>query len=323
MVLARLLAALLFSLGLGLGAAHAQTYPNKVIKIIVPFVPGSPVDGAARILAHQMQMRLGQNVVIENRPGGGTTIGSKAVVTAAPDGYTLLYIGANITYTPVLHPSLDFDPIKSLVPVATTVTWSHVIAVAPSVPAKTIAELVAHAKANPGQVIFGYGLSTTPHILGESFKRAAGIDLAGIPYRGGEQARADLLGGRIHLNIAPLANMLPLIQDDKVRPLAFTGPQRSPHLPDLPTMIESGLPQVGYDPDVWLGFFAPLGTPTDVIDKLNRAVNDSLASLEMKPTYARFGMEPQITTPKQFADFLAAEARKWPPLLQQAGLKPE
>jgi len=195
--------------------------------------------------------------------------------------------------------------------------------VAPSVPAKTIAELVAYAKAHPGQLVFGYGLGTTPHILGESFRRAAGIEFTNIPYRGGEQARADLLGGRVHLNIAPLPNMMPLIEAGQVRPLAFTGPKRSPHLPAVPTMIESGLPQVGYDPDVWLGFFAPIGTPAEAIERLNRVVNEILASPEMKPVYAKFGFEPQITTPKEFADFVAREVKKWPPLLQQAGLKSE
>ena len=131
------------------------------------------------------------------------------------------------------------------------------LGIAPSVPAKTIAELVAYAKANPGKLAFGYGLATTPHILGETFRQTTGIDLVSVPYRGGEQARADLLGGRVHINIAPVPTLLPLIREGKVRPLAYTGPRRSPDLPDVPTMIESGLPQVGYDPDVWLGFLAP------------------------------------------------------------------
>ena len=170
-------------------------------------------------------------MIIENRPGAGTTIGTKGVATAAPDGYTLLFIGPNIVYSPMLYPNLDFDPLKSLVPVATVVTWSHVMVVEPSVPAKTIAELIAHAKANPGKLTFGFGLGTTPHVLGETFKQATGTEIASIPYRGGEQARADLLGGRIHINIAPVPSLLPLIQDGRARPLAFTGPKRSPDLP--------------------------------------------------------------------------------------------
>jgi tripartite-type tricarboxylate transporter receptor subunit TctC len=303
--------------------AHAQAYPSRVIKVIVPFTPGSPVDAAARVITQHLQNRIGQSIIIENRPGAGTTIGMKAVATAAPDGYILLFIGPNIAYSPVLYPNLDFEPVKSLTPVATVVTWSHVMVVAPSVPAKTIAELIAYAKANPGKFIFGFGLGTTPHILGESFKRATGVDITSIPYRGGEQARADLLGGRVHINIAPVANLLPLVQDGKARPLAFTGPTRSPDLPDVPTMIESGLPQVGFNPDVWLGFLAPAGTPTAVINKLNTEVNDSLKSPEMKATLAKLGFESKATKPEEFATFLAVEMQKWPPLLMAAGLKAE
>jgi tripartite-type tricarboxylate transporter receptor subunit TctC len=303
--------------------ARAQAYPNRTIKLIVPYTPGSPVDAAARVLVQQLQSRIGQSIIIENRPGAGTTIATKAVATAAPDGYTLLFSGSTLLYFPVLYPNLDFDPIKSLAPVATVVTWSHVLVVAPDVPAKNLAELVAYAKANPGKLIFGYGLGTTPHILGETFRQAAGVDIAFIPYRGGEQARADLLGGRVHINVAPVASLLPLIQDGKARPLAFTGAARSPDLPDVPTMRESGFPQVGYNPDVWLGVLAPLGTPNAIIDTLNREINASLQSAEATATFAKLGFEVKISTPQQFAEFLAAEVRKWPPLLVAAGLKAE
>ena len=321
-MVARLLAALLLLPGL-VAAATAQAYPSRTIRVVVPFVPGSPVDAAARLVTHQLQMRLGQSVVVENKPGAGTTIGSKAVVTAAPDGYTLLFIGPNIVYTPVLYPNLDFDPVRSLVPVATVVTWSHVIVVAPSIPANTVAELVAYAKANPGKLAFGFGQATTPHVLGETFRQAAALDWTSVPYRGGEQARADLLGGRIHVNIAPVANLLPLIVDGKARPLAVTGPARSPELPNVPTMIESGYPTVGFNPDVWLGFFAPAGTPATVVGKLNAEVNQSLKSPELQASFAKLGIEARITTPQEFAAFVADEARKWPPLLTAAGLKPE
>jgi tripartite-type tricarboxylate transporter receptor subunit TctC len=319
----RLATALLLVFGLGLNAAEAQTYPNKVIKVIVPFTPGSPVDAIARVVTQHLQNRIGQSVIIENRPGGGTTIGTKAVATAAPDGYTLLLIGPNIAYMPMLYPNLDLDPAKSLVAVASLVTWSHVMVVAPSVPAKTIAELIAYAKANPGQLTFGFGLGTTPHILGETFKQATGVDIASIPYRGGEQARADLLGGRIHINIAPVLTLLPLIQEGKARPLAFTGPTRSPDLPGVPTMIESGLLQVGYNPDVWLGIFAPAGTASAVIDKLNTAINASLRSSEMRATLAKLAVEPLSMTAQEFETFLAVERQKWPPLIRAAGLKPD
>ena len=305
------------------GAASAQDYPAQTIKLIVPFIAGGPVDALARVVALHLQNRVGQNVIVENRSGGGTTIGAKTVAAAAPDGYTLLVVGPNIAYYPVLFPNLDFEPAKALAPVATLVTWSHLIAVAPSVPANTIPELVRYVKANPGKLAFGFGLATMPHIIGETFKRAAGIDIIDVPYRGGEQARADLLGGRVHINIAPVPQLLQLIRDGKIRALAYTGPKRSPDLPEVPTMAESGYPQVGFNPDVWMGILAPAGTPTAMIEKLNRDVNAVLKSDEIAPALKRFGYESKITTPAEFETFFAAELRKWPPLLRATGFKAE
>jgi tripartite-type tricarboxylate transporter receptor subunit TctC len=313
----------LVAFGFGLATAHAEGYPDRAIKLIMPFTPGSPVDAAGRIISQHVQMRLGQSIIIENRPGAGTTIGTKAVMTAPPDGYTLLFIGPQVAYTPYLYPNFPFDPNKSLAPVATVVTWSHVMVVAPSLPVKNVRELVAYAKANPGKLSFGYGLATAPHLLAATFKEVTGTDINGVPYKGGEQARGDLLGGRIDINMAPVPSLLPLIQDGKARPIAYTGTKRNQDLPDVPTMAESGYPQVGYNPDVWLGFLAPAGTPADIINKFNAAVNDSLRSEEMKPILAKLGFEPQITTPEEFGKFIAAEVKKWPPLLQAAGLKPE
>lgn len=304
-------------------AARAQDYPSQTIKLIVPFVAGGPVDALARVVSQHLQNRLGQNVIVENRSGGGTTIGAKAVASAPPDGYTLLVVGPNIAYYPVLFPNLDFDPAKALAPIATLVTWSHLISVAPSVPANTIPELVTYAKANPGKLAFGFGLATMPHIIGETFKQATGIDIIDVPYRGGEQARADLLGGRVHINIAPVPQLLQLIRDGKIRAVGYTGPQRSPELPDVATMTESGYPQVGFNPDVWMGILAPAGTPNAIIDKLNREVNATLKSDEMAPALKRFGYEAKVTTPAEFGQFFTAELRKWPPILQTTGLKPQ
>jgi tripartite-type tricarboxylate transporter receptor subunit TctC len=323
MRIARYVAAVLLGLGLGATPADAQTYPDRVIKMIVPFIPGGPVDAVARVIAQHVQPRIGQSVIIENRPGGGTTIGTKAVINAPPDGYTLLFTGPQLAYLPFLYPKLDIDPVKSLTPVATVVSWSHVMVVAPNVGAKTVAELVAYAKANPGKLVFGFGLATTPHILGETFKRVTATDIVSVSYRGGEQARADLLGGRVHINIAPIPTLRPLIEEGKVRPLAFTGPTRSPDLPDVPTMIESGLPEVGFNPDVWLGIMAPVGTPAGAIETVNAAVNASLRSPELKATLAKLGYDPKPMTPQEFSAFLAVELGKWPPLLRAAGLKPE
>jgi tripartite-type tricarboxylate transporter receptor subunit TctC len=310
-------------LALGAGAARAQDYPSQTIKMIVPFVAGGPVDALARSIAPHLQARLNQNVIIENRSGGGTSIGVKAVAAAEPDGYTLLFSGPNVAYYPVLLPALDFDPAKSLLPVATAVTWSHVMAIAPSVPAKTMAEFIAYAKANPRALAFGFGLATMPHIIGEIFQKEAGVEFNDVPYRGGEGARADLLGGRIHVNIAPPPQLLPLIRDGRIRALAYTGATRSPDLPDVPTMIESGLPQVGFHPDVWMGLFAPAGTPAAVVNRLNREMNATMQSAEMAPTLRRFGYEAKIATPEEFRSFFEAELRKWPPILRAAGIKPQ
>ena len=319
----RALGVALLTVLMACGAAPAQDFPAQTIKLVVPFVAGGPVDALARSIAPHLQNRLGQNVIIENRSGGGTSIGAKAVATAEPDGYTLLFIGPNLAYYPVLLPNLDFDPGKGLTPVATAVTWSHVLAVAPSVPAKTVGELVAYAKANPGKLAFGFGLATMPHIVGEVFQKEAGIQFNDVPYRGGEGARADLLGGRIQINIAPVPQLLPLIHDGRIRALAYTGPKRSPDLPDVPTMTESGLPQVGFNPDVWMGLFAPKDTPVAIVARLNREMNAVLTAEEMIPTLKRFGYEAKITTPDEFKAFFAAELRKWPPILTAAGIKPQ
>lgn len=307
----------------GIANVLAQAYPSQTIKLVVPSAAGSPTDVTARVVAQQLQSRLGQSVIIENRPGAGQTTGTKFVAAATPDGYTLLFGGDVLGYFPVTYPNFNFDPIKSLTPVASAVTWSHVMVVAPGVPANSIAGLIGYAKTNPGKLLFGLRYGTTPHILADAFRRASGADIVFIPYTSGEQARADLLGGRVQLNFAPAANLLALIEGGKARALAYTGLRRSPLLPDVPTMSESGLPQVGFNPDVWLGVFGPAGLPNTVIEKLNDAVNGSLKSPALRTTLAKLGVEPNARSPREFAAFFAAEMQKWPPLLRAAGLKPE
>jgi tripartite-type tricarboxylate transporter receptor subunit TctC len=309
--------------GLGAGDARAQTYPDKVIKLVVPFVPGSPVDVLARAISQPLSARLGQQVIIDNRPGAGTSTASKAVAAAPPDGYTLLMSGQTLAYLHEFYPDLGFEPLKAFAPVATLAGWSHVLVVAPGVPAKTVPELVAYAKANPGKLTFGFGLGTSPQILGEYFKVVAGLDIISVPYRGGEQVRIDLLGGRIHINFAPVSNVLPMIQQGRVRPLAFTGAARDPVLPEVPTMTESGYPQVGFQPDVWQAFVAPAGTPAAVIAKLNAEVNETLKLPEVRANLDRLGFNPMIMSPQEFAAFLAAQAQKWPPVIKAANIQPQ
>jgi len=308
---------------LGVTDARAQAYPDKVIKLVVPFVPGSPVDVLARAVTQHLSARLGQNVIVDNRPGAGTSTASKAVAAAAPDGTTLLMSGQTLAYLSLFYPDLGFDPLKAFAPVATLAGWSHVLVVTPSVPAKTVPELVAYAKANPGKLTFGFGLGTSPQILGEYFKVVAGLDIISVPYRGGEQVRVDLLGGRIHINFAPVSNVLPMIQQGQVRALAVTGAARDLNLPGVPTMTESGYPQVGFHPDVWQAFVAPAGTPAAVINKLNAEVNETLKAPEVRANLDRLGFNPMIMSPQEFAAFLAVQAQKWPPVIKAANIQPQ
>jgi len=279
------------------------------------------MDATARLVVQHLQSRIGQNFIIENRAGGGTSIGVRSVATAQPDGYTILLNGASTVYVPLLYPSADDEAIHKLVPITPLVNWSHVIVVAPSLPVKTLPELVAYAKANPGKVSFGFGQGTMPHILGESLRRAADIDLTMVSYRGGDQARTDLLGGRVDINIAPTAILLPLIQEGKERPIAFTGAVRSPDLPDVPTTAESGYPTVGYNPDVWVGLFAPAGTPGEIVNHVNSAATAALKSPEMTAALAKMGFGAMTASPAEFSQFLVGETKKWPPLLKAAGIK--
>ena len=319
----RLLVAAFVFAGLGLPPAHAQNFPDRVIKAVVPYVPGSPVDVLARIVAQHLGSRLGQNVIVENRPGAGTTAGMKAVISAPPDGYTLLVAGQALASAGVLYPDLGFDPAKAFAPIATLAGWSHVLLVRPGLPVKTVAELVAYAKANPGKLTFGFGLGTSPQIVGDYFKTVADLDITDVPYRGGEQVRVDLLGGRIDINFSPVSNAIGMIEAKTVRPLAVTSRNRDPLLPDVPTMTESGYPQVGFDPDVWQAIVAPAGTPRAVIGKLNAEVNETLKLPEVLATLDKLGFNPMTGSPQEFATFLAAQAQKWPPVLKAANVQPQ
>jgi tripartite-type tricarboxylate transporter receptor subunit TctC len=315
------LAAGLFAVGLGLTPAVAQTYPVKPIKMIVPYTPGSPVDVLARVVTQHVSARLGQTIVIDNRPGAGTTIGTKVAANADPDGYTILIGATSFTIAATLYPHLDYDPIKSFTPVAMLAVSPQMLVIAPSVPAKTVPEFVAYAKANPGKLNFGYGLGTLPHILGEAFKTATGIDIASIPYRGGAQAITDMLGGRIQMNFGTQSTLLPLIRDGKVRPLAVTTETRAKDLPEVPTMAESGLPQLSLAFSA--GILAPAGTPAAIVAKLNAEINEAMKSPELAASMAKLGFEPQFWSPQDYGTFLAEEARRWPPIVKASGVQPE
>jgi len=303
--------------------AMAQAYPSRNIKLLVPYVPGSPVDVLARLIARQMSERLGQSITIENRPGAGALIATKTVATAPPDGYTLLVSGQTLTYLSDFYPDLGFDPVKAFAPVATLAGWSHVLIVNPDLPVKTVGELVALAKARPGTLNFGFGVGTSPQILGEYFKIVAGLDIVSVPYKGGEEVRMDLIGGRIQMNFAPYGNVRAMIDEGQLRPLAVTSARRMPALPDVPTMVEAGYPQIGFDPDIWHGIVAPLGTPEPVIRRLNEVANECLRSPEVRTTFDKLTFDPIIDTSEGFATFLAIQAEKWPKVIKAANIKPQ
>lgn len=300
-------------------SGHAQDYPVRPIKLVVPFIAGSPVDALARVVAQHVAPRLGQSIIIENQSGAGGTIGAKTVANSAPNGYTLLFALNSHVYG--LYANPGYDPIKSFEPVATVAGWSHVLVVRPALPAKSLQELIAQAKANPGTVTFGYGINTPPQILGETLKIVTGADIRSIPYRGGAQAVADMLGDRIDMNFGATSTLLPLIREGRLRAIAFTGPRRSPVLPDVATIAEAGLPELAFDPDAWTGILAPAGTPAAIVTRLNAAINETLASPEARASFEKLGYEAKQTSPQGFAAFLDAEMRKWPPIVQAAGLK--
>jgi tripartite-type tricarboxylate transporter receptor subunit TctC len=301
-------------------SAAAQTYPTRPIKMIVPTTAGSPTDVLARLMAQGMGPSLGQQVLVEPRPGGGGIIGTRAVIAAEPDGYTLLFTeGGKHLMTAALYDNVGYDPVADLTPVATAGAGTFVLVVAPGVPAKSVQELVAHARANPGKVNFGFGQGTIPHMLGETLKALAKVDIASIPYKGGAQAVADMLGGHIQMNFGTTATLLALIRQGKLRALAVTGDARNPDLPDVPTMAESGFPQLTIR--FWMGIWGPPRLPAAIVEKLNGAAAEALKVPEVAAGMKRAGFEPMTTSASAVAAFVAAESPKWLEVAKTSGVK--
>jgi tripartite-type tricarboxylate transporter receptor subunit TctC len=325
MMVTRVLPATMVVVGVALGAVGlvvAQPYPNKLIKLILPYTPGSPNDVLARLVAPHLSLRLGQTVVIDNRPGGGTAIGAKAVMTAEPDGYTLLFSNTpSHLIAPLVNKSSTYDPLKDFVPISMIASSSNVLVIAPSVPAQSLRDFLDYAKANPGKLNFGFGQGTQPQLVGEMFKLAAGINIASIPYRGGAQAITDLLAGRIHMNVGTVATLLPLIREGRVRALAVTSTSRSTDLPDVPTMAESGLPNV--TSVTYYGILGPVGMAADVVERLNSDVNETLKVSELRASMIKLGFEPKSSSPHDFAALLTSDMQKWVPVVKATGFQIE
>ena len=305
-------------IGIGtLCPASAQSYPEKPIKLIVPFPPGGPMDTMARLVAHHVSLKFKQTVVVENWGGAGGTLGTAAGAAADPDGYTLLWgSSGTLAIAPALYKSLSFDP-KALVPVALVAKLPHALVVPPDVPANTVQELVAYMKANPGKLNFGASLGTPPHLMGALFTAKSGADVTYIPYKGAAPAVSDLLGGRTEFTFDALTILYPLVSDGKLRPLAVVDVARWPSLPNVPTMVESGFP--GFDMLAFCGVLVPAGTPAAIVDKLNAAINEGLSSAEAKASLEKFSALAQIGSPGDFAKFIADETPKWAELVKISG----
>jgi tripartite-type tricarboxylate transporter receptor subunit TctC len=314
------LAAILGSvLGLSaFGPADAQRYPDRPIKLILPYTAGSPNDVLARLVAPHLSDQLGQSVVIENRPGGGTAVGVNAVMTAEPDGYTLLFSNTpSHLIAPFVSKGFIYDPIRDFVPIATIGSSSNVMVIANGVPATTVQEFVAHAKANPGKLNFGFGQGTLPQLVGEMFKRAAGVDILNVPYKGGAQAVTDMLGGRIHMNIGTASTLMPLHRAGKLRAIAYTGTKRFPGLPEVPTMIESGLPDV--TSVTYYGILGRGGLSSEIVGAVNHAINQSLKSEALRTAMAKLGFAVKTVSPREYATLLADESKKWTEIAKATG----
>jgi tripartite-type tricarboxylate transporter receptor subunit TctC len=300
-------------------AVHAQSYPNRTIKLVVPFPAGGATDNAARLVAQRLQGSLGQSVIIENQGGAGGTIGTRQAAGAAPDGYTLLMASIGTFGSMPLLYKLDFDPQRAFAPVATAVIDKSALVVRPSLPVKTIGELVAYAKAHPGQLTYGSAIGIGPHFIAELFKIKSGTDIVHIPYRGGAPMVADLVAGQIDMTVNGKSVLLPQIQAGKLRALAVAAGERWSELPDVPTLVETGYMDTPYD--TVFGVVAPAGTPAAVIAKLNATINDGLRTPEVRELLAKIGIEPLITTPREFADIIAREVPKWAAIVKATGVR--
>jgi tripartite-type tricarboxylate transporter receptor subunit TctC len=301
-------------------SAAAQNYPDRLIKFIVPFAPGGPVDVVARLVAQRMAPILGQNVIIENRLGGGGVIGAKAVANAEPDGYTLLFGNiSTLSVIPAVTRNRDYDPAKNFVPVAKVSDSPEVLVVKSSFPARSVQELVAIARKSPGTLNFGSsGYGNATHLAAEWFKARMSLNIVNIPYKGLSEVVTGVLAGQVKFVFGAIEGVMPHIQDGQLRPLAVTSEKRFALLPDVPTMIESGVD--GFVISSFEGVVAPAGTPPAIVAKLNAAINESVAQPEIRGQLERLGAMPATGTPEEFAAFFAAERSKWEAVVKTAGV---
>ncbi len=303
-------------------ASAADDYPSRPIRIVVPYAVGGATDLITRVVAQSLSQSLGVSVVVENRAGGGGTLATKAVSLAEPDGYTLLTAtNGPFAIGPAVYPNVGYDPIRSFAPIAYLAGAPDLLVVRGDLPVNSLGELFAYAKAHPGELNYGAGAGTPANLIIEWLKAKTGADIVYIPHKGGAPATNDLLGGQTQLGIEILAPLLPHVRSGKLKAIAVTGAQRSPELPDVPTLIESGFPGAAFI--AAFGIVGPAGTPPEIVAKLNRAINDSLGSEPMKATLEKIGFQSNIGTPHDLAAFIADEMARWAEVAKIAHVKIE
>jgi tripartite-type tricarboxylate transporter receptor subunit TctC len=305
------------------GSAWAQTYPTKPVRVIVAFAPGGPADVMARLIAQRMPQILGQSLIIENKPGAGGTIGARAAVESEPDGYTLLLGNTStLIISPLVYQNIGYDPVKAFAPVALLGVAGNMIVVNPALPAKSVRDLIALAKRSPGKLNYSSpGSGTPPHLIGEMFKLRTGTDIVHVPYKGGGLAMQSVIAGETQMAFESTAVSLPYVVGGQVRGLAFTSDRHNPQAPDLPTMVEAGVPDFVFAS--FTAVVAPAGTPAAIINKLNAAINETLKTPEVQATLTKLSVEPRIGSPGDFSAFLVGERAKWTPLIKSANVKAE
>jgi tripartite-type tricarboxylate transporter receptor subunit TctC len=301
--------------------ARAQSYPSRPVRVVVPFPAGGPADILARLMGQWLSERLGQPFVIDNRPGATGNIGTEAVVKSPPDGHTLLLASTANVINATLYDKLNFNVIRDIAPVATISRYAFVMVVHPSMPAKTVPEFIAYAKANPGKInMASGGIGGATHVFGELFKMMTGVDMVHVPYRGQASALADLLAGQVHVMFPNIIAPIEYIRAGRLRALAVTTATRSEALPDLPTVAEF-VP--GYEASGWSGFGSPKGMPTEVIHKLNNEINAALADHKIQARLADLGSTPLVGSATDFGKLIADETEKWGKVIRAANIKPE
>ncbi|MGZ8209932.1 MAG: Bug family tripartite tricarboxylate transporter substrate binding protein [Burkholderiales bacterium] len=310
------------ALGHALAADAAETYPARPIRVIVPQSAGGSTDLAARIVTQRLSDVLGQSLVVDNRPGAGSLNGTDTVAKAPPDGYTLLCVAASFSINPSLHEKLPFDPIRDFVPITRLAALPHILVVYPSLPVKSVKELIALAKAKPGELNYASsGIATSTHLAAELFKHMTGVDMVPVPFKGGGPGIVGLLSGQVQLYFATISTALPHVKSGKLRALAVTTTKRSVVAPEYPTIAEAGVP--GYEHASWVGLLAPAKTPPAIIGKLQSESMKVVHTQEVRNLLLRDGLEPVGDTPQEFAALIKAEVAKWRRVVKAAGIKPQ